>query len=100
TNIWVADNGTNRLSRINPTTGATSNGYNTPELGPMGLAFDGKDLWVIHNDSGSLTKVNPTTGVFGPVVTIGSQPTAVVFDGTNIWTANNGAGTVSKIIPF
>ena len=106
TSIWIANSGSDNVSKMNPATGTM-----TPTALPVGslpleVAFDGTNIWVTDNGSGKVSKIVAATGVkvgdFNTSLIANvavSAPIGVAFDGTNIWVANDGKGTVSKINP-
>ena len=105
TNVWVANNQANSVSKINQANGQATNIALPAGSGPFEVAFDGTNIWVTDNLTGKLSKIVASTGV---VVGSGfntsssgaiSGPVGVAFDGANIWVANSGVGTVSKINP-
>ena len=98
-NIWVTNDGSATVSKINPVTGAKVD-YATG-VNPSGVAFDGTNIWVANTGDATVSKINPNGAAPGTPInyTTGNNPYAVAFDGTNIWVANYGGATVSKINP-
>lgn len=96
TYIWVANENTDNVSRINPATGAKTD-FAAGD-GPYGLAFDGTSIWVANGNADTVSKINPTTGAKTDFAT-GDGPRGVAFDGTSIWITNANANTVSKMNP-
>lgn len=95
--IWVANNNTDDVSKIDP---ATNSLVATVPVGsgPYGVAFDGTHVWVTNADSNNVTKINPAgNGSVVATVTAGTSPTGIGFDGTYIWVTNSGSASVSKI---
>ncbi len=81
-NLWVANNGSGTVSKIDPTTAAVQA---TVTVGnhPYGVAFDGTDVWVTNSYFPStLSKIDPTTDT---VIGTGGDglvaPAGLVFDG-------------------
>jgi len=106
TSIWIANSGSDTVSKMNPATGAMTQTALPSGSLPLEVAFDGTNIWVTDNGTGQVSKIVAATGVkvgdfntslIADVTT--SAPLGVAFDGTNIWVANNGKGTVSKIAP-
>jgi len=56
TNIWVANNNDNSVSKLLASTGATV-GMFTVGVWPDGVAFDGTNIWVVNEFSNSVTKI-------------------------------------------
>jgi DNA-binding beta-propeller fold protein YncE len=56
TNIWVANNSDNTLTKLLASTGATLGTF-TVGAAPVGLAFDGANIWVANQGSSSVTKI-------------------------------------------
>ena len=98
-NIWVTNNSSNTVSKINPVTGVKVD-YTTG-INPQGVAFDGTNIWVANSGSNTVSKINPNGVAPGTPInyTTGPGPFGVAFDGTNIWVTNYGTTTVSKIDP-
>jgi YVTN family beta-propeller protein len=111
--VWVANSGSDSVSKVNPATGAMTQTALTAGSIPFEVAFDGTNIWVTDNGSGKVSKIVAATGVkvadyntslVAPLATSG--PVGVAFDGTNIWIANSTTGPaltptgrVSKINP-
>jgi YVTN family beta-propeller protein len=98
TNIWVTNLGSDDVTKINPTTGATISTTNVGSQ-PNEVAFDGTNIWITNFGSNNVTKINPTTGATISTHPTGNGPTGIAFDGTNIWATNFNADTVTKINP-
>ena len=95
TYIWVTNNGSNSVSKINPATNTVTVPSVTVGTSPNAVAFDGTNIWVTNQNSDSVSKINPSTNA----VTVGTTPVGVAFDGTNIWVTNISSNSVSKINP-
>ena len=105
--VWVANNQSNSVSKIDPATGQAVNITLPAGSGPFDVAFDGTNIWVTDNLNGKVSKIVASTGtvvgsgfntsLVAPVA--GSGPVGIAFDGTSIWVANSASGTVSKINP-
>src|SRR4051794_26386353 len=106
TNVWIANSGSDSVSKMNPATGTMTETALPAGSLPLEVAFDGTNMWVTDNGTGKVSKIVASTGVkvgdfntsLIPDVAI-SAPIGVAFDGTNVWVANDGKGTVSKINP-
>jgi hypothetical protein len=96
TNIWVANWGSNTVTKLLPTSGAVVGTY-TVGSAPVRLAFDGTNIWVANYGDSTVTKLLASTGAVEGTYAVGSSPEAVAFDGTNIWVANAISNSVTKI---
>jgi YVTN family beta-propeller protein len=97
TNIWVTNNGSGTVSKINPATNTVIATVTTPGPRPEGIAFDGTNIWVANSSLGTVSRINPTTNTVIDSITVGTSPEAIAFDGTNIWVTNHDSGSVTKI---
>jgi DNA-binding beta-propeller fold protein YncE len=96
-NIWVANNGSNTITRYLATTGAAVGSAVTVGSQPIAIAFDGTNIWVANYGSNTIARYNAATGtIVGVAITVGSLPQALAFDGTNIWVANYGSNTIAR----
>ena len=96
TNIWVANNGSNTVTKLLASNGNSLASYQTGDT-PQGVLFDGANIWVSNNGDGTLTKYTPSSGVPVGTYTVGNNPAGMAFDGANVWVANNVDGTVSEV---
>ena len=63
TNIWVANNTSSTLSRINPASASVTETVDLPPgSGPIGLAFDGVNLWVSNNTTDTVSRIDVGRG--------------------------------------
>jgi hypothetical protein len=99
-NLWVADQGSDQVKRIDPTNGALLQSYAVGD-GPSELLFDGANLWVSNTLSNSVTVMRAVGALRGTVLdTITGNglaaPTGLAFDGERVLVTNNtGFGSVS-----
>ena len=96
--VWVANNGTNTVMAIDPTT-KTVVDTQTVGTAPEAIAFDGQDLWVANSASNTVTHLHRPSNV-KTTITVGTKPEAIAFDGRFVWVANTTSNTVSKIDPL
>jgi DNA-binding beta-propeller fold protein YncE len=82
-NIWVANSGSNTVSKVRPSDGAILGTY-TVGTSPQGLAFDGANIWVANVNSANVTKLRPSNGATVGTYPVGNDPQFVAFDGANI----------------
>ena len=93
--LWVANAGSNTVTRMSISDGSTLATVSTSE--PYGLAYDGAYLWVTNLTSQTVTKLRATDGANLGTFTVGSAPIAAAFDGTYLWVTNSGSNTVTKL---
>jgi YVTN family beta-propeller protein len=96
TQIWVANYGSNSLSKINTIKNELEAtvpvGY-----GPSGVAFDGKFIWVANCGSNNVSKIDIISDMILSSVHVLDSPTGLAFDSTYIWVINNWSKNVMKI---
>jgi uncharacterized protein (TIGR03437 family) len=97
TNIWVANQSSNDVTKPLASTGATVGTY-AAGTSPSGIAFDGVNIWVTNQGSNSMTKLLASTGATVGTYPVGAFPVGVAFDGANIWVANQGGNSVTKLL--
>jgi outer membrane lipoprotein-sorting protein len=93
--LWVANAGSNTVTRMSISDGSTLATVSTSE--PYGLAYDGAYLWVTNLTSQTVTKVRASDGTIQGTFAVGSDPIAAAFDGSNIWVVNLAGNTVTKL---
>lgn len=98
--VWVANYGSNTLTRLDRSTGALLGTYPIGEWGraPTGIAYDGSTLWV----STSTAVLNlTTTGQLIRSITPVADPYGIIYDLVTkyVWFANHGSNTVVRITP-
>ena len=96
TNIWVANGGSNTVTRLRASDGAIVGTFSVGEF-PIGLAFDGANIWVTNSDSDNVTKLRASDGAVLGNFNVGKAPGGVAFDGTNIWVTNEDSSNVMKL---
>ena len=96
-NIWVANAGSNTVTKLLASTGATVGTYPVGTI-PTGVAFDGANIWVANEYSSTVTKLLAFTGATVGTYPVGTNPYGIAFDGANIWVANRGSSTVTKLL--
>jgi DNA-binding beta-propeller fold protein YncE len=72
TNIWVTNTGSNNVTKLLASTGATVGTYTNPDA----VAFDGTNIWVANDISFTVTKLLASTGqpVAGSPYSVGEYP--------------------------
>ena len=96
TNVWVANDGANTVSKLNRVTGAVVGSPVPVGASPVELGFDGTFLWVI-DAGGSVTKVDAVAGTALGTVPLAGNPSSFAFDGTYVWVGNSASNTLSRI---
>jgi len=56
TNIWVANSGSNSVTKLLASTGATLGTFGVGSV-PVAVAFDGANIWVANKGSNSVSKI-------------------------------------------
>ena len=96
TNIWVANGGSNTVTKLRASDGAVLGTLNVGKS-PFGVAFDGTNIWVTNEDSNNVMKLRASDGAVLDTFTVGTLPLQVLFDGANIWVTNGHSNSVSKL---
>ena len=87
--IWVANSGSDTVSKIDPVTNSVVGAPIPVGKSPRGLAYDGTSIWVANNGSGDISKINPTTNSVTSTIDMRSSPLSMVWDGTDMWVSNS-----------
>jgi len=96
--VWVANFGSDTVSRINKTTGGVIGSPIGVGSYPYGIAVDQDSVWVANYNDGAVSRINKTTGgVIGSPIGAGSGPTGIAVDQDSVWVANMYSSTVSRI---
>ncbi|MDD2890689.1 MAG: C1 family peptidase [bacterium] len=101
TNLWASLVYTNRIAKLNPTTGAQISYINTPNGDTCtDICWSKADntLWV-HSKSGKkIYKINPTNGaVITSFASPATYPTGLAFDGTYLWAVDMTGYKIYKV---
>lgn len=99
TYVWVANVGSDSVTRINPNTNSSVGSAIAVGDQPSGMAFDGTSMWVTNSGTDSVSRINATTGLVTGTFPVGDYPQGVVYDGTNIWIANRNSSTIVRVNP-
>ena len=95
--VWVADTVVDRVTRVDPVSGVTTDipvGH-----GPSGVALGQGSVWVTLREDDSLTRLDPESGAAGKAVRVGREPGGVATGAGAVWVANSADGTVSRVDP-
>ena len=95
TAVWVANEGDNSVSRLDPTTGQVGPTLALPER-PLALAYADGFLWVALA-SNEVIKVDLSGGEISARLATGRKPAALLFAGDRLWVANEDSNTVVAV---
>ncbi len=95
--LYIADMGTNNVTRYNLSTGAMKNV--TVGANPMQLAYDSHNNTIFVTNSNNVTVINPGTMAIISTIAVGNAPVGIAYDSHNntMYVANSGSDTVSII---
>ena len=96
THIWVAEQFTNTVTRIDRLTGLRTGTFAVGTR-PVALLPVGNTLWVANLESDTLTRLRTTDGAALGTVQVGDGPGGLAFDGTHVWVAHRNRNSVSKL---
>ena len=94
--LWLADDDTNTLYKINPSGGKIIKSIPSPGPWPRGLAWDGKDLWCSDSKTEKIYQLDPKSGevissIDAPVSNATNAPLdsvrGLAWDGNYLWSA-------------
>jgi len=96
--LWLADRLSDRLTALDPATGAALGDLPAPGFVPRGLAFDGEALWCLDAEEGLIHRVDPGSGVtLRSIWAFGDGPQGLAWDGEALWIADERADMISQI---
>ena len=97
--VWVANQVTNNVTKLNATTGALIGTYSVGTA-PYGIVYDPTNnaVWVANWNSNNVTKLNAATGALIDTYPVGTNPQGITYDPTSnaVWVTNGGSSTVTK----
>ena len=96
TNIWVANQNSNNVTKVNPVTNTTIGTYPVGSK-PWGIAYAGGYIYVSNSTSNNISVLVPATGALFETIPVGTTPHQVVAVGSNVWVANNGSNNVMLV---
>ncbi|MDE4542252.1 hypothetical protein [Thermoanaerobacterium sp. R66] len=100
TNLWLTGFNTQKIYKLNPSTGAVISSFSSPDSWPYGLAWDGTNLWLAGVNTQKIYKLNPSTGaVISSFSSPDSSPYGLAWDGTNLWLAGVNTKKIYKLNP-
>jgi len=62
TNLWSLDTGTDKIYKLNASTGAIVTSFDTPGGDPKDVTWDGSFLWITTDVDNKIYKLDPTDG--------------------------------------
>jgi streptogramin lyase len=62
THLWLADDGTDTIFKLDPTDGRVLSSFKSPGSSPRGLVWDGNHLWQADNATRKLHQLDRATG--------------------------------------
>jgi len=95
-NIWVAQLGTDTVSKLRARDGALIGTY-TVGSSPDGLAYDGANIWVANCGTDDVMRLNPDTGAVEATFPVPGCPSRVLPVGDHIWVAGKSTPTLRAI---
>jgi hypothetical protein len=96
--IWVANGGSNSVTKISGSGFTTATFGNANFGGPGGLAFDGTRIWVSNLNNNTLVALNQDgTQALSLNLSNFNGLHGIACDGKSIWVANELSNTVTKV---
>lgn len=96
--LWLADNFTDKIYKIDPERGAVVSTYESPGHHPEGLTWDGQYLWHIDSGEKLMYKLDPETGRALTILESNSpNPRDLAWDGEYLWIADFRSDTLLKV---
>lgn len=100
THLWLAEDSTDRIYKIDPETGNVISSFGTPGHHPEGLAWDGRYLWHIDSGEKLVYRLDPATGAALAVLeSNSSNPRDLAWDGECLWIVDFRSDTLLKVSP-
>jgi YVTN family beta-propeller protein len=96
--VWVLNNDSSTLMRIDPTTNAIVARTRIVDTAEDAAAGAGA-LWITHPAINAVSRVDPATNAVMATIPVGSEPAGIAVSGDAIWVANAGDPSVSRIDP-
>jgi transglutaminase-like putative cysteine protease/streptogramin lyase len=99
-NLWLADNFTDKIYKINPESGKILKSFDSPGHHPEGLAWDGKYLWHIDSGEKYMYVLDPETGkALSILESNSSNPRDLAWDGKYVWIVDYRRDILIKVSP-
>ncbi|NIO49666.1 MAG: hypothetical protein GTN73_09570 [Candidatus Aminicenantes bacterium] len=99
-NLWLADNFTDKIYKVNPESGKIIKSFDSPGHHPEGLAWDGKHLWHIDSGEKYMYLLDPETGrALSILESNSSNPRDLAWDGKYVWIVDYRRDILIKVSP-
>ncbi len=99
-NLWLADNFTDKIYKIDPESGEVLQSFDSPGYHPEGLAWDGEHLWHIDSGEKYMYLIDPETGQALKVLESNSDnPRDLAWDGEYVWIVDHRRDLLIKVSP-
>ena len=93
THLWLADDGTNTIYKLDPTDGRVLSSFKSPDFHPRGVVWDGTHLWHADNATRQLYRLDRGTGVVQSAIDAPATHAVVrvpelgglTWDGEHLW---------------
>ena len=109
TYLWVADDGTDAVYKLNPADGRVLASFKSPGSEPRGLVWAGTHLWHVDNATRTLYKLDRGTGAVQSTVAEPDTPAkaqrpelaGLTWDGRHLWcgTVNGWSSRMNEMDP-
>ena len=96
--VWVTDESTRAVFRIDPTTNDVSDRINVGN-GPAGIAYGAGAIWVANSLDRTVSKIDPATASVTATVTVGVAPGAIVVGADAVWVSAEFGERVLRLDP-
>ncbi len=94
--LYFVDMNSDKLFRMDPTTGVVIVLGTIGGLFPQALLFDGTNIWISNASGNTVSKMDPWGRLLG-TFPVGKNPGGLAFDGNNVWVPNFDDNTVTKL---
>jgi peptide/nickel transport system substrate-binding protein len=95
--VWVADEATNQVARIDVHTGRTVDKVPVG-VAPDGVAIGGGLVWVADSGDRTVSWIDPNTGQSKQIL-VGGGPSAIAYGEGAAWVVNTTDGTLQRLDP-
>ena len=97
--VWVIDDLSSELTRIDPRTGEVTGAAHV--AGSLDeVVAGGGSVWVLDKDAGTVSVVDPARLEVRDTIRVGSDETDMVFGGGAVWLADGAARSVTRLDPL
>ncbi|WP_329443767.1 ABC transporter substrate-binding protein [Streptomyces canus] len=95
--VWVANNGDDSVSRIDPRTHAVQ--LIPVGSDPVAVAVSGDDVWVANSGDGTVSRINASVDRVVDILPVGNLPSGIAAGPAGVWVALGGDSAVRRIDP-